>query len=337
MNNHELKFLEKFVPTLSKNNILQGNEDAVAWVTPQQFENQVYVCNVDTIAWSSDALPGDMLLSDFGAKIVTVTLSDLVAKGAQPYFFLCSLSSPKNQNEAITDILIGVQQQCNQLNVSYLGGDLNTTQNIHSELVLTGIGIGFTPKESLIRRSTANSGDIVCVSGDFGYTGLGFEIYLKKSFNLASDHPLLPTIRKKLTKPIPRVDLIPYLRKFATSAIDSSDGLILSLYHLSNESNIQIILEKLPISKDIIEDKILKSLANKNLLDFLEITGYAGEEFEIVFTIKESEFSNLQKELQKENLPQIQKIGIVQGGNKGIFYNGLPLKIQGWDSLSEKS
>jgi len=73
MGNRELKLLENFLPSLSKNNLLPGNEDAVAWLTPPQFENQIYVCNVDTIAWSSDALPKDMLLSEFGAKIVAVT------------------------------------------------------------------------------------------------------------------------------------------------------------------------------------------------------------------------------------------------------------------------
>jgi thiamine-monophosphate kinase len=324
MNNSELNFLGKIIPNLSKMNLLPGNEDAVAWVTPKPFQNEIYVCNVDTIAWSSDALPYDMTLSDFGDKIVTITISDLVAKGAQPYYFMCSINGPLNDINSFTEVFNGIEEKCQEYNIAYLGGDLGTT----SEFLITGICIGFTPGDSLIKRSTAKSGNIVCASGYFGYTGLGFAQYLKENIRIPHEHPIIPLIRQKMTKPVPRLDLIHYLRKYATSAIDSSDGLALSLYHLSNESKVKVVIDTLPLPNEILQ------LSNEFSFDLESLCLYAGEEFEILFTMKESDYSLLVEELGRQNIAPPIIIGKVKNGS-GVYFNTQPLKVQGWDSLTK--
>lgn len=333
--NFELEFLRNLIPSLSPLNVLTGNEDAVAWHTPEKFKNQLYVCNVDTMAWSSDALPTDMTLEEFGAKLVSITLSDLVAKGAQPHFFLCSINGPIIHRSRMKEIVTGIRNKCHLFGVAYLGGDLNGTPNSSSEWVLTGVGIGFVSKKSLIKRSTAQIGDIICVSGPFGYTGLGYAHFLEKKIDLPADHVILSKIREKLINPQLRIELLLFLRKYATSAIDSSDGLAISLFHLSQASNVQINVDALPVPKKFSVDKTFKAFAKEHKLDLLDIIMYAGEEYEIVFTVKESDYDLMCSELQEKNLTQPIKIGKVKQGSTGVFYKNQLLQIKGWDSLSK--
>ena len=108
----ENAFIKKILPHLSKLNLLQGNDDAVAWKTPENEKDSLLVLNIDSIAWSSDALPKTMTMYQFGMKLVTVTVSDIAAKGSHPYFFLCTISIPKdfsdsNLNELFDGLLAG--------------------------------------------------------------------------------------------------------------------------------------------------------------------------------------------------------------------------------------
>ena len=72
-----------------------------------------------------------------------------------------------------------------------------------------------------VTRAGACPGDLVLVSGQLGNAGLGLA-HLQGRIELPAD--LETQCIEALNRPRPRLDLVDFLRSFATSAIDISDG-----------------------------------------------------------------------------------------------------------------
>jgi thiamine-monophosphate kinase len=65
-----------------------------------------------------------------------------------------------------------------------------------------------------------------------------------------------------------------------TASIDSSDGLAWSLHEIAKMSGVGFLISSVPISDEV------KSFAEFNGLDALELALYGGEEYELVVTVK---------------------------------------------------
>lgn len=321
----EDSFLEHILPLLSRNNLLPGNDDAVAWKTPESEQGSLVILNTDSISWSTDALPVTMSLHDFGMKLVTVTVSDVITKGAKPYYFLSTISIPQSFSDAeILDLFEGLHAGCQQYQLEYMGGDLGQSK----ELVLSGIVVGYVKEEYLLKRSTIGEHDLICSTGYFGYTGLGFEVYLN-NMNLAIPTQVQKLIEQKVARPQARLDWLPYLQKYATATIDSSDGLAISLRHLAKESRKQIVLETLPVFPELAA--ILKTDSEQ----YNQVVLFAGEEFEILFSITEVNYAELLDEIQKNGLKKPLVLGRAINGEPVIMYKGNELSIKNnWDSFT---
>lgn len=318
-------FLSKIIPLLSKNNLLPSNDDAIAWKTPKNESNSLLVLNIDSIAWSTDALPDTMSLFDFGMKLVTVTVSDVITKGSKPYYFLSTITIPDNIPDTdLLDLFNGLLEGCKRYNLEYMGGDLGKSK----ELVLSGVVIGYVKENLLLKRSTIKEQDLICVTGFFGYTGLGFKYYLEKS-TLVIPSAYMDVINDKMLKPKARLDWLSLLQNYANATIDSSDGLAKSLQHLVEESNKQIQLEYLPAFPEL--EKILE----KDSDDYIRSVLYAGEEFEIIFTISEQNYKNLLEEITKNEMQKPIIIGRATKGQAKVFYKGIELPDDNnWDSFN---
>ena len=96
-------------------------------------------------------------------------------------------------------------------------------------------------------RAGAAVGDIVLVTGELGNAALG----LAQS---RGEVDLPQTLRAKcalaLNRPQPRLELAPFLREYASSAIDVSDGLVGDLRHILDASGCGawIAREALPVN-----------------------------------------------------------------------------------------
>lgn len=309
--------LQKFITSESG---ISSNEDAFFFI-PHTNGN---VINIDSMARTSDFLPGQSYFQ-IGMKLVTMTVSDIAAKGAKPIVFLSNLMLEKNMLESEFDELLnGISQGCTIYSCNYLGGDLGTS----NETVLTGISIGEVEKSHFIPRNTAQSGDYVCVTGKWGLTGLGFTKIqdTREKFN---DQLLSDQVKCAIYEPKARVKegILLSNNNLATSCIDSSDGLAKSLYWLAKLSKIQIIIDKLPIHPILKESNY-----NREKIDYWTL--YGGEEFELVFTLNK-EYVERAKRIFEDNLSYFSIIGRCQAGN-GVFYikNNDKVRINdlGWDA-----
>jgi len=319
-----IKLLQSYITPSSE---MGSNEDAYL------IKNQIpyILLNIDTMTKTSDFLP-DQTWSQIGEKLVTMTFSDLVAKGAQPDSFLSSLVLE-------ADLLIGelkelassMQKTTEIYGASYLGGDLGSA----AETVLTGVGIGSIKKGKIITRRDARVGDIVCVTENFGLTAIGFDKLLMKSKNKYPNipSPLLSKAKKRVYQPNLRLTegLLLSKHQLASSAIDSSDGLASALNWLAMESNLNITIDYLPLHPEL--ESYLTTLDN-----ILNATLYGGEEFEIVFTVPLEKLAKT-KELFKKNCCKCIVIGSCREG-MGVDYTysnkKIKIPLRGWDSLCKE-
>ena len=121
-------------------------------------------------------------LKHLGYKSVIVNLSDLYAMNAVPTQITLSLGfSNRFSLEALDEFYEGVYAACNKYGVDLVGGDTTTSQK---GFIISVTAIGEVAPDKFVKRSTAQKGDLLCVSGDIGaaYVGLLFLEREKKIF-----------------------------------------------------------------------------------------------------------------------------------------------------------
>lgn len=178
-------------------------------------------------------------------KLLRVNLSDLAAKGAQPYAYMLTVAWPARfgwpQRRAFADGL-GVDQAA--FGLKLLGGDTTATPG---PLTASATIFGWVPTGAMVRRAGASSGDVVLVSGTIGdgWLGLGAGA---GSTGLSPDREVW--LRDRYHLPQPRTGLAEALRAHAHAAADVSDGLIADAGRIARASGagIALDLDRLPLS-----------------------------------------------------------------------------------------
>ncbi len=304
----ERKVLELLRQFLDSNE-LHIDDDAVAY----KLENKYIVINIDTIIGRTDILPGTTPFQ-IGVKAVTMTTSDIVAKGGKPAFFLASIGVNRDtQIGFLQEIERGIRKTCEKYSMKFFGGDLNESD----DLVISGVAVGITDK--IISREGASQNETVWVTGPFGYSGAAFHYLLNKGEATPRLNEIIKnTIEKELTLNDGTV-----LSNIATSSMDSSDGLAITLNTLSEINNIRIDIEYLPIPDCV------KEYAKENEINPEELALYGGEEFEIVFTSNKPD-EEVIKTFKDRGLPAPIKIGKTKKG-KGVYYKGVKVEARGWE------
>lgn len=121
-------------------------------------------------------------LKHLGYKAVVVNLSDVYAMNAMPTQITMSIGiSNRFGMEALNEFYDGVYAACSYYGVDLVGGDTTTSQK---GFVISVTAIGEVAPDKFVKRSTAQKGDLLCVSGDLGaaYIGLLFLEREKKIF-----------------------------------------------------------------------------------------------------------------------------------------------------------
>ena len=210
-------------------------------------------------------------------KALRVNLSDLAAKGAEPFGYLLSLALPANWTEAwVRRFTAGLAADQRRYGVTLLGGD---TTRAAGGLSIAVTAIGRIPKGDMVLRSGAKPGDVIFVSGTIGDGALGLRI---RRGQLARGRGAKHLLDRYL-HPQPRVTLAPVLRHHATSAIDVSDGLVGDLAHICDASGAgaEIEADRVPLSPAA--RAVLRS--DRSVLSVI-LNG--GDDYEILAAVPES-------------------------------------------------
>jgi thiamine-monophosphate kinase len=235
-------------------------------------------------------------LRHLGYKSVVVNLSDIYAMNAIPTQIIISLGiSNRFSLEAIDDFYEGVYAACEKYGVDLIGGDTSSSQK---GFIISVTAIGEVAPDKFIKRSTAQQGDLLCVSGDVGaaYVGLLFLEREKKIFiespQVQPDLEGEAYVIGRLLKPEARKDIIDFFSTSGivpTSMMDVSDGLSSEILHICKQSNLGCVLyeEKIPIAEQ------MKQAAYKFEIDPTACALSGGEDYELLFTIQQSDYDKI--------------------------------------------
>jgi thiamine-monophosphate kinase len=179
-------------------------------------------------------------------KLLRVNLSDLAAMGARPLHYVLTTALPAELGPKwLAGFAEGLAEDQRRYGIDLLGGDSVGTRG-PAVLSLTAIGEVAAGQE--IRRSGAQPGDFVWVSGTIGDAFLGLDLLRGTHPDLAPEHRDYLVRRFRL--PQPRTELGPRLSGIARAMIDVSDGLLADLGHICETSRVAAVVELdlLPLS-----------------------------------------------------------------------------------------
>lgn len=276
-------------------------------------------------------------LKHLGYKSVVVNLSDVYAMNATPTHITMSVAfSNRFSLEALDEFYEGVYAACEKYNVDLIGGDTSTSPKGFS-INVTALG-EITP-EKIVKRSGAQKGDLVCVSGFLGGAFLGLTILEREKQIYLENPQVQPDLEDqqyiigRMLKPEARRDIIEYFENnniLPTSMIDVSDGLSSEILHICKQSNVgcKLYEEKIPIHDDA------KQYAYKLELDPTACALSGGEDYELLFTVPQSEYDKL---VLSEQISVIGYINELDEGVHIITKGGNTHKItaQGWNAFTK--
>lgn len=192
----------------------------------------------DAIVENVHFLPDDPI-DTVAAKLVRVNASDLIAKGIAPSECLLSLVWPRARSALeIEPFAASLKAHLDLWNCRLVGGD---STSIDGPLVLSLTMLGVCDARGPVRRSGAQPGDDIWVSGTIGDGWLGLQAARNRLTGInQEDHAdLLQAYRVPATPPLELAEII---ARHATASIDISDGLASDASHLAEASTLAITI-----------------------------------------------------------------------------------------------
>jgi len=314
----ELQIIDLISTALGISKKLTIWNDDVATI---QLKKKILAFKCDMLVQSTDA-PKQMHLWQIARKSIVSSLSDLACKGVKPLATLVSLAIPRHfTGKDIADLAKGFRIAEREFRVNIIGGDTNEGRELVIDCCMVGLA------DHIVKRSGARNGDLIVTSGVFGYSASGLKILTKKAkANTIFRNKALQAV----LMPKPRLEFGLLLARYATSSMDSSDGLAITLHELSKQNRKRFVVNKLPSTNEI------KEFAKRNRYQFNELVLHGGEEYEIVATIPKQHLEKVRM-LAKKTGCRLFVIGIVKRGS-GVFMveNGKRIKIErrGWEHLA---
>ncbi|MDZ8055370.1 MAG: thiamine-phosphate kinase [Aulosira sp. ZfuVER01] len=274
---------------------------------------------------------------DAGWRAAAANLSDLAAMGALPLGIVVGLGIPGDVSVSWVERLYQGMTECLQkYNTQIVGGDI-----VRSPVTTLSItAFGQADPSRIIRRSAAQVGDAIVITGIHGASRAGLELLLHPEIgqNLKdSEKAALITAHQR---PQPRLDILPTLweivdsqsqipnhttcynagsarnavapkSKISVAGMDSSDGLADAILQICRASQVGAIIEAKQIPfPEAFEHWLTPEQA-------LNYTLYGGEDFELVLCLPTDAASALVKQLGQDT----SIIGTITSGTKVLLHD----------------
>jgi len=269
-----LSILQRFCPS-----DIVGDDGAVLETQP----GQSLVVTTDVLVAGVHFSNVTTSPEDAGWRAVAANLSDLAAMGASPLGITVGLGLLGDVPVSWVERLYQGMTQCLQkYNTPIVGGDV-----VRSPVVTLSItAFGQVNPARTIRRSAAQVGDAIVVTGVHGASRAGLELLLHPELGQNLSDTDRQTLIKAHQRPNPRLDVLPILWKildthspFPIAGMDSSDGLADAILQICRASGVGACVElrQIPISPSI-ENWLSPEQAREYAL-------YGGEDFELVLCL----------------------------------------------------
>lgn len=217
----------------------------------------------------------DVAPADLAHKVLAVNISDMAAMGATPKWALLNMALESLDENWLHAFSGSLFKLLSEYQIQLIGGD--TTKG---EMVFSVTIIGEAPRGMCLRRSGAQLGDDIWVSGLLGSASLA----LQHRLGLLQLPPeVFAECEMALLRPQPRIALGRALLGVAHAAQDVSDGLAQDLGHIltasskgavlwADEVSVLPALRRLVAAGELSQSQLLQSC----------LAG--GDDYELVFT-----------------------------------------------------
>jgi len=245
-------------------------DDAALLVPPA---GQQLVAALDTLV-EGRHFPSGSPPRSIGHRALAVNLSDLAAMGADPAWFLLSLTMPSADETFLEAFASGLLQLAAEHRIALVGGDTTA-----GPLSVTVQALGFVPPGRALQRDGGTPGDLLYVSGTPGDAAAGLQLAMVEGVGAALDDQQRQYLLDRFHFPAPRVALGRLLRDVASACIDVSDGLAADAGKLAAASGCAAVieLERIPLSAP------LTAFADEAGGQRLALSG--GDDYELCFSV----------------------------------------------------
>jgi len=270
------------------------------------------IVTTDQIAEGTDFFKHDPPAT-IAKKALRVNLSDLAAKGASPEYYLLTIALPHATTEEwLADFVVGLKADQESYGISLLGGDTSATEG---PLAIGVTAFGFVPQGRMVKRSGAQPGDAIYVTGSLGDSAGGLAIFRREKHALTQAQCDQLVARYRV--PEPPVDLGRRLAEFATASVDISDGLIADIGHLASASGVaaRIDAAAIPLSG------VLRAFWGGGT-DAIVRAATAGDDYQIAFSAPSARNADIRSAATQAGI-DVARIGDITAGE------GVSLRVNG--------
>jgi thiamine-monophosphate kinase len=224
----EFAFITEWLSPLADNKAAARlGDDAAQVAVPDGHE---LVISTDMLV-ANVHFPADAKATLIANRMLACNISDLAAKGAQPYGCLLTLGVAENWDSAFLQKFVqALGAGLKTYDMQLWGGDTVRARDGFAGLTVHGL----VPQGEMLTRSGAQDGDDVYVTGTIGDGFLD-----------------LADLGSAYAAPMPPLAFGQAARNLATAAIDVSDGLMADLDHICRASvgGIDIEANAIPLSE----------------------------------------------------------------------------------------
>ena len=322
--------IRRRIPSAEGGLLRLGIGDDAAVLRPAPRADWIITCDqfLEDVHFLAAAHPPEAV----GYKALARATSDIAAMGARPQLFLLSLVMPMERTGRWLDrMLTGMARAARQYGLRLAGGDTAQSPAGNPKVGLSITVIGVAERGRALRRSGAQAGDAIFVSGRLGAAQLGLDLVLRGMHRERRWKRLLaphyyPAIYLDLGQWLAR-------RGLASAAMDISDGLSIDLYRLCQSSGVGARIHAPQIPCVAVPGE-LRALG----MDALKLALDGGEDYALLFTVPKRWAARIPRTFRGTALTRIGEI--VRGrGVKLIAADGTSLSLEplGWDHFRQVS
>ena len=296
-----LKILQRFCPV----EIIGDDGAVLPWLdarerddntaTQHHSDRQSLVVTTDILVEGIHFSDRTTSAFDAGWRAVAANLSDLAAMGAQPLGITVGLGLRGETTVSWVEELYQGMTACLQ-QIPIVGGDV--VKSPTNTIAITAFGQ--VDPQRVIRRSSAQSGDAIVITGNHGKSKAGLELLLHpENYQQSLEGSRFSEDYREMIRahqrPQPRLDVLAYLENFnRVAGMDSSDGLADAICQICRGSGVGARIDRaaLPIP-ELFTDMVSPNMA-------LDWVLYGGEDFELILCLPWIDAQSLVQSLGSE-------------------------------------
>ncbi len=211
---------------------------------------------------------------DVGWKSAVSNLSDVAAMGAVPLHSLVTIGVPHDVSTTeMEEMYRGLVDAFSEFGGHIVGGDVVSSPVFFVTVALTGLASVIDDGPAILRRDTAEPGDLIGVTGSLGGSAGGLRAVLQNLTGTAVED-----LKRFHYRPVPRLKEGKVLLESGIKcAMDISDGLVGDLEKICAASEVGAVVN----SGSIPTPDSLTSVFSE---DALQMALSGGEDYELLFT-----------------------------------------------------